>query len=373
MTWSVHQHWDPLKVCVVGRSYPPEFYSWISNPVHRTLFEKIAIETEEDLQSLIAILKKFNVEVLRPQLPEIVLNNDQYVKPPLSPRDYTAMIGNTFYHNDATFISKDFCEIYNQIRDPQWPDCNSFNDFQHLPENIKLECTTVHQLCKHLKPHRLEHYGKGCLDTIISAVQQQGNLVVRNRFKKSTNDILNGASVHRLGQQLIFGTTAGSVVDHSFLTLINSEFSNTCNQVFDSQGHLDGVFFPVAPGLVVSTEAADNIRHLFPDWDIVCVNNAEPNHNSSEKWYINDGHDPELAHLVNFKLNGWTGNSAETVFDVNVLVIDSQNIIVSNYNETLFKEYQKRGITPHLVNLRHRLLWDGGVHCLTSDLSRSTV
>ena len=48
--YSVYQHWDPLKVCVVGRSYPPEFYSWIKKPAVRSLFERIAIETEEDFQ-----------------------------------------------------------------------------------------------------------------------------------------------------------------------------------------------------------------------------------------------------------------------------------------------------------------------------------
>jgi hypothetical protein len=45
MTYSVYQHWDPLKVCVVGRSYPPEFYSWIKIPHVRKLFESIATET----------------------------------------------------------------------------------------------------------------------------------------------------------------------------------------------------------------------------------------------------------------------------------------------------------------------------------------
>ena len=39
--YSVYQHWDPLRVCAVGRSYPPEFYSWITVPHVRKLFEKI--------------------------------------------------------------------------------------------------------------------------------------------------------------------------------------------------------------------------------------------------------------------------------------------------------------------------------------------
>ena len=43
MTWSVYQHWDPLRVCAVGRSYPPEFYSWITVAHVRELFERIAV------------------------------------------------------------------------------------------------------------------------------------------------------------------------------------------------------------------------------------------------------------------------------------------------------------------------------------------
>ena len=65
---SVYQHWDPLKVCLVGRSYPPEFYSFIKNPKVRDVFERIATETEEDYQKLITLLEKFNVKVLRTDL-----------------------------------------------------------------------------------------------------------------------------------------------------------------------------------------------------------------------------------------------------------------------------------------------------------------
>jgi hypothetical protein len=31
MTWSVYQHWDPVKVCVVGRSYKPG----VTSDLHR--------------------------------------------------------------------------------------------------------------------------------------------------------------------------------------------------------------------------------------------------------------------------------------------------------------------------------------------------
>ena len=62
---SANQPWDKLKTCAVGRSYPPELYDYIDNPIVRNHLEKIAIETEEDYQTLIGILEKHDVNVIR--------------------------------------------------------------------------------------------------------------------------------------------------------------------------------------------------------------------------------------------------------------------------------------------------------------------
>ena len=62
--YQVYQHWDPLEICVVGRTYPPEFFSWIKNSKTREKFENLAEETEEDYQRLISLLKKFKFEML---------------------------------------------------------------------------------------------------------------------------------------------------------------------------------------------------------------------------------------------------------------------------------------------------------------------
>ena len=95
--YSVYQHWDPLKVCAVGRSYPPEFYSWITIPHVRELFEKIAIETEEDYQNIIRKLQSFGVEVVRADIPNDIdqcrTYNGNLLPPPMCPRDISVMIG----------------------------------------------------------------------------------------------------------------------------------------------------------------------------------------------------------------------------------------------------------------------------------------
>ena len=133
MTYSVYQHWDPLKVCVVGRSYPPEFYSWITVPHVRKLFEKIAIETEEDYQAIIKKLEEFGVEVLRPNLPSINFIKGKYVPPPMTTRDYTVMVGDAFYEN----YSFNFKKSYQNVKDLSWPECNSIEEFLSLPKYFK--------------------------------------------------------------------------------------------------------------------------------------------------------------------------------------------------------------------------------------------
>ena len=44
--YQVYQHWDQLKVCVVGRAYNPEQFAWNKNTKTRSYFEQLAIETD---------------------------------------------------------------------------------------------------------------------------------------------------------------------------------------------------------------------------------------------------------------------------------------------------------------------------------------
>ena len=69
-------------------------------------------------------------------------------------------------------------------------------------------------------------------------------------------------------------------------------------------------------------------------------------------------------------LSHWTGYVEETVFDVNMLIIDPKNVIVFNYNKQVFDALDRYGIAPHIVPFRHRYFWDGGIHCVTTDLHR---
>jgi hypothetical protein len=327
MTYSVYQHWDPLKVCVVGRSYPPEFYSWITVPHVRKLFERIAIETEEDYQGIITLLKKFNVEVLRPDLVEPQFVNGKYRPPPMTPRDYTVMIGETFYAKR--------------------------------------------------RPDKILH-DNGNYSNIFKKIAAQGNPIKNHSSIFSKN--INGAMVSRIGRDLYFGTSLYDQDQNALKKYVDSNFTNTRNHIVNTGGHGDATYCPVCPGLIISLLDVPTYKDTFPGWEVVYLPKqswaavksfSHLKQKNNGKWWIPGfEYDQNVIDVVETWLRHWVGYVEETVFDVNMLIIDPKNVIVFNENDLVFEALKRYGITPHVVTFRHRYFWDGGIHCVTTDLHR---
>lgn len=375
MTWSIYQHWDPLKVCVVGRSYPPGFYSWITKSRVRNLFEKIAEETEQDYQAIVSKLQSFGVEVLRPNLPEQAFVDGKYVKPPMSPRDYMVMIGDKFYFNEYEVYPADFAQMYNDVRDSDWPNCTSWAEFQQLPFEIKNECVHKHKFYQYQK-FVIPLHVKDCFEHIIDRIYDQGNTVTYN-----FHSLVNGAQTTQLGKDLYFGTDPYEINLKQFQQSLDQEFAHTRNHIIDTQGHSDGVFCAVCPGLIISSPYLNDYSEIFPDWEVVQLAPMNQslldqytelkNKNNGHWWIPGFEHDDELIDLIETNLKHWTGNVEETIFDVNMLIINPKNVIMFTYNKQIIDALDRFGINVHVVPFRHKFLWDGGVHCLTSDLHRT--
>jgi hypothetical protein len=364
MTYSVYQHWDPLRVCVVGRSYPPEFYSWIKVPHVQKLFERIATETEEDYQNIIKKLESFGVTVLRPDVCANPFINGKYIPPPMTPRDYTVMIGDTFYEN----YSFSFQHSYYNIKDAAWPTCSSWEEFATLPVWIQDKCNHIQRLLKYHTEY----------DNIFKHIQEQGNNVKSHQYKDIR--MLNGAMISRIGRDLYFGTHSYDQDTTEFKRLVTHEFSNTRNHIVNTGGHSDGTYCPVCPGLIISLKDVPTYADTFPGWEVVYLpgqswDKVKPfldlKRKNKGKWWIPGfENDQNVIDVVETWLSHWTGYVEETVFDVNMLIINPKNIIVFNYNKQVFDALERYGITPHVVPFRHRYFWDGGIHCVTSDLHR---
>lgn len=371
MTWSVYQHWDPLKVCVVGRSYPPEFYSWIKEPHVRKLFERIAIETEEDFQGLIKKLNEFDVQVLRPDLPDdfslLQLSNGKYCPPPMTPRDYMIMIGNEFF-----YPKQGFNKSYNLIKDKNWPECQTWQEFKSLPTNIQEECLNVHHLNKYETSAMHTH---DCFNRIEKLIKEQGNTIL-----KDFDPLINGAMVARIGRDLYFGTDMYTADQEMLKRDVSKKFINTRNHVINTGGHADGTYCPVCPGLIISLHDVPSYAETFPGWEVVYLPNQswekvldflKAKEQTNGRWWIPGfEQDQAVTNVVETWLDHWVGYVEETVFDVNMLIVDPKNVIVLNHNQQVFDALDRYGITAHVVPFRHRYFWDGGIHCITTDLHR---
>ena len=344
MTYSVYQHWDRLKVCAVGKSYPPELYDYIKNEKVRKVFYKIAEETEEDYQKLISLLESFGVKTVRPNMSQRIEeskqgieNNTSIPRPSeMQPRDYCLMLGDKFY-------------------------------WRGVPETNK---------------------------PIVDLVQAQGNVTERGTdFGGSVANLdvwhfLNAAMTSRIGRDLIVGTPGRFEFDTTpeDLTRVENELRNKLPDYrirnIDTQGHTDGTFCPVVPGLIISNSDPLGYSKTFPGWEVVSLkgemDKVDPflklKYKNEGKWWVpgqelND----DFTDFVEKWMSHWVGYVEESVFDVNMLVIDKHNVIVNGYNKTVFDAFSRYNITPHICNFRHRYFWDGGLHCITTDLHREGI
>jgi hypothetical protein len=359
---------------VVGRSYPPEFYSWITVPHVRSLFEKIAIETEEDFQNIIKTLEKFGVEVLRPELPREAFVNGKYLTPPMMPRDHTVMIGETFYENLGYGVVN-VQETYNNIKDSSWPSITTVDDYKQLPQWIQQECEQIHGISFDNLYQKYTNSYNNCYEKIYDRIRAQGNTVI-----SGLNQGVNGAMIARIGQDLYFGTKSYDQNSTELRNLFTEEFPDTRNHIVNTGGHSDGTYCPVCPGLIISLKDIPTYKDTFPDWEVIYLpgqswHSVQPFLDLKEKnrgkwWIPGFEHDQSVIDVVETWLGHWTGYVEETVFDVNMLIIDPKNVMVFNYNKQVFDALERYGITPHIVPFRHRYFWDGGIHCVTSDLHR---
>jgi hypothetical protein len=274
------------------------------------------------------------------------------------------MIGETFY----TGYRLNFKEFYKAVRDESWPQCDSFDEFLTLPTWIQNECNEQHQLTE-LRSFYSSY------NNIFDRITRQGNVIKETNISQAP-----GAFITRVGKDLYFGTSSYNQDQSAYFKKIQTEFAHTRNHIVNTGGHSDGTYCPVAPGLIISLYDVPTYANTFPDWEVVYLpgqswNKVSPflklkQQNKGKWWIPGFEQDQAVISVVEQWLGHWTGYVEETVFDVNMLMIDPKNVMVFNYNKQVFDALERYGITPHIVPFRHRYFWDGGIHCITTDLHR---
>jgi hypothetical protein len=379
--YQVNQHWDKLNTCLVGRTYPPEFFQWIKDAETRTRFETLAQETEEDYQNLIRLLRdRFGVNILRPEFPsnldELYING-KWVQPPTAPRDYFIMIQDRFWVPRVPNASHAWSVFYRQNKQSWWPDYVRPGDFYEAwPEYAGDIREKFARFCDIDQQHldaKLKFY-----DHVFDHLRQQGNNIVYTDL-----DFINGCFVSRIGQDLYFATQTYYDNKAVLQQQVDSLFTTTRNRIVNAGGHGDAVYCPVTPGLIISLNDIPTYADTFPDWEVVYLPPSNYAHmrefefsmkRNKGRWFMPGfEQDPNLQNMVDHYFDEWVGQVSETVFDVNILIVDPKNIVVSTHNDRVEEACARHGITVHVSPFRHKYFWDCGIHCVTNDLDRTGV
>jgi hypothetical protein len=377
--YSVYQHWDPLNVCIVGKTYPPEFYSWIKDSKTRNKFENLAEETEEDYQVLIKLLTdRFGVRVVRPEFPddlESLYIGGKWVPPPTAPRDYFTMVQDKFWVPNIPNASHAWSVFYRQNKDPSWPDYvrpgDFYQDYPEYADEIKRKFAIFGQADQKQLDTKLSFYSH-----IFDEIKNNGTEIVYTDL-----DFINGCFVSRIGQDLYFATQTYYDDKQAILDRVNRLFPNTRNHVVNAGGHGDAVYCPITPGLIVSLNDVPTYADTFPGWEVVYLPPSNYSHmrefkssmiRNKGRWFIPGFEENnDLIQMVDHYFDDWVGQVSETVFDVNILIVNPKNIVVSTHNDQVEEACARHGIEVHVVPFRHKYFWDCGIHCATNDLSRS--
>ena len=121
-------------------------------------------------------------------------------------------------------------------------------------------------------------------------------------------------------------------------------------------------------------------KQHFPDWDVLYLPDEswekveawtfEKNKIEKSYWVPGQEDNDEFNHFVKTWLSDWVGYCTESVFDVNVLVLDPHTVCINNKNPQVIEFLKKHKIDYIHIPWRHRYFWDGGLHCITLDLKR---
>lgn len=155
-----------------------------------------------------------------------------------------------------------------------------------------------------------------------------------------------------------------------------------------NEGHSDGIYCNVADKLWLTNGNVLPYEKYWPnipvmelsttnsggvnDWEPVerLFRSRELTKTAGRYMVFNHEMDDNDVEYIDNYLKHWVGYCDETLFDINLSVIDQNNVMAISQNSLVYDKLETFGINVHGVPFRHRMFWDGGIHCITNDLVR---
>ena len=157
-----------------------------------------------------------------------------------------------------------------------------------------------------------------------------------------------------------------------------------------NKGHSDGIYCNVGdkiwltngqvlpfekhwPGMPVMELSTSN-NGMINDWaPVEKMFRSKELHKTQGRYLIakNELNATDIEFIDQY-LDKWLGYCEETLFDINLSIIDDKNVMAISQNSLVYDRLESLDIKVHKVPFRHRFFWDGGLHCITNDLVRKS-
>ena len=377
---------QPLKECWLGDCYRPEFFDYVDNTKVKNVLRQITEETIEDLENIKEVLESYGVTVKRPRVFDFdQVYNIYKVGGDAVDRNLEVDV-NKVLQDMPQLQDKDGVKKYLQDYDiyenpgfltkpPLFPRDEQVvvNDNFYILRQRDLSCLTDHKTAGPGRANVL------FFETLYEEIESyKGNVINDYGVDNTTRfDFWNqGPNIVKLGDTIILDG-----LPNTTYKWFRNEFKDSYNIITAfNDGHSDGIYAPIKPGAFVSNGEALQFKKYFPNWDVFYLPDTQWSNMSpfleikdkvQGKWWIpGEEHNDELIDYVDKWFSEWVGFCEETVWDVNVLMVNPETVLCLTENEELFKWFKKHNVEPIVTPFRHRFFWDGGLHCLTLDIHR---
>jgi len=210
-----------------------------------------------------------------------------------------------------------------------------------------------------IKHHLLDYFRRGARWTVAPRPMMLEESFDRSYFDENPPQVdsaafeimFDGAQCLKFGRDIVFNVANENhrLGSQWLQRHLGDQFR--IHDVTVTDNHIDGMFLPLRPGVLLMKQAMIDKRDRLPAalqrWDVV-------------KFVDEDTVRSDDAAVM----------LASKGINLNVLSIDERRVVINDQAVNKIKELERQGFEPVPVRLRHSRLYSGAFHCSTLDIRR---
>lgn len=378
-----------LKTVMLGTFFLPDFFTTIRSAKIREPLMRVAQEIQEDLYAIENTLNNNGIKVIRSIQPLGKFGEIDHHINSIAVRNSHVVVGDCMVQlNKNNYISsplldycKDFIDISEQNQNSFLKQMSDSMENYNPKIDIWYSKKKYHELAGSSWPPYEKYVDRSWFlenDRYQSVKEEISKFKDSMEYYSHEIDNLQGPNILNFNDKIIID--CNEYLNYDWLKAYISD-DRPLQYINTKAGHTDGVFMPINDRTILGiSEVMENID-VFDGYDIIGIPEYAYQNQISEfnkmknkvagRWWIPGQEENE--DLINFTesvLTTWTGRAEESVFDVNILVLDQNTVMINRIDDIVVPQLAKHKIDYILVPWRHRFFIDNGLHCITLDLYR---